>query len=106
MSIKERKALWHKATVVKMKKILSNKWVIISLSFALLLFVLFGIVNPYLQSVITSDNGHIESLVHDLCKYPEIDKESVEKLRSFSPTYSSKSTVKQKRGRKKKNEIV
>jgi len=72
--------LWHKATVVKMKKILSNKWVIISLSFALLLFILFGIVNPYLQSVITSANGRIESLVHDLCKYPEIDKESVEKF--------------------------
>lgn len=45
-------------------------------------------------------------------EYEEVDravaiiKECVEKLRSFSPTYSSKSTVKQKRGRKKKNEIV
>jgi len=45
-------------------------------------------------------------------EYEEVDtavaiiKDSVAKLRAFSPTYSSKSTVKQKRGRKKKNEIV
>ena len=45
-------------------------------------------------------------------EYEEVDiavriiKECVEKLRAYSPTYSSKSTVKQKRGRKKKNEIV
>ena len=45
-------------------------------------------------------------------EYEEVDKavsiikECVEKLRSFSPTYSSKSTLKQKRGRKKKNESV
>ena len=44
-------------------------------------------------------------------EYEEVDKavaiikESVEKLRSFSPTYSSKSSIKQKRGRKK-NESV
>ena len=45
-------------------------------------------------------------------EYEEVDKavaiikESVEKLRAYSPTYSSKSTLKQKRGRKKKNESV
>ena len=45
-------------------------------------------------------------------EYEEVDKavaiikECVEKLRSFSPIYSAKSTLKQKRGRKKKNEIV
>lgn len=45
-------------------------------------------------------------------EYEEVDKavaiikECVEKLRAFSPTYSSKSTLKQKRGRKKKDESV
>ena len=45
-------------------------------------------------------------------EYEEVDKavsiikECVEKLRAYSPTYSSKSTLKQKRGRKKKDEIV
>lgn len=45
-------------------------------------------------------------------EYEEVDravaiiKESVAKLRAYSPTYSSKSVTKQKRGRKKKDEIV
>lgn len=45
-------------------------------------------------------------------EYEEVDravaiiKECVEKLRAYSPTYSSKSTIKQKRGRKKKDEVV
>ncbi len=88
-----------------MKKFFSNKRTKIVVISVLVVFVLFAMVIPFVDSIIKSENKEIDKAVRELCKSPDIDERTVNRFVGQMENVLSANWKKEKFETKVVNEI-